>query len=307
MYNLKPSDFNRRNISFGLFRLYKSAVQQLNKLRRAGRPGDQTILFILGIQRAGTSLMYWVFERDFDVKIYRESSELTSGDVLEHVRLNPLPEVKARIGRASAPVVVLKPLVESQRVHELLATFPGSKALWQYRHYQDVASSNLKAFGMDNGLKDLQPFLENDPNNWRSQNSSTETRETLRRFVRDDMNPYDAAALFWWARCRLYFDLKLDRDPNVLLCRYEDLATNPAGVMRRVYNFIDRAYPGDHITRDVHPQSVGKGRVSKLSPEVDRLCADLLAQLDQQNEASLRAAGATPAAPTQTPAVQPAH
>lgn len=306
MYNLKPSDFNRRNISFGLFRLYKGAAQRLNRLGRDGRPGDQTILFILGIQRAGTSLMYWVFERDLGVKIYRESSELTSGDALEHVRLNPLPEVKGRLGRVGAPVVVLKPLVESQRVHELLATFPGSRALWQYRHYQDVASSNLKAFGMDNGLKDLRPFLENDPDNWRSQNSAAETRETLRRFVRDDMNPYDAAALFWWARCRLYFDLGLDRDPRVMLCRYEDLATDPAGTMRRVYAFVGRPYPGDHITRDVHPQSVGKGRVSKLSPEVDRLCADLLARLDRLNEAALRT-DATPATPAQTPAAQPAH
>ena len=43
------------------------------------------------------------------------------------------------------------------------------------------------------------------------------------------------------------------------------------------------------MIRDVHPQSVGKGRVSRLSPEVDALCADLLARLDHLNEAALRA------------------
>jgi len=288
MSNLTLSDFNRRNISFGLFRLYKGAAQRVGGLVRGAAPA-QTVLFILGIQRAGTSLMYWVFERDLDVKIYRETSELTSGDTLEHVRLNPLPAVKARLARDKTPLVVLKPLVESQRVHELLDTFPDARVLWQYRHYQDVAASNLKAFGMDNGLNDLRPFLRDDADNWRSQHSTAETRDTLRRFFRDDMNPYDAAALFWWARCRLYFDLNLAGDPRVLLCRYEDLATDPAATMRRVYAFLGRPFPGDHIVRDVHPQSVGKGRISRLSPEIDALCADLLARLDHLNEVAQRA------------------
>jgi len=293
MSNLKPSDFNRRNISFGLFRLYKRAAQGLDGLTAGDRAAQ--VVFIMGIQRAGTSLMYWVFERDMGVKVYRETSELTSGDALEHVRLNPLPVVKARLARDKAEMIVLKPLVESQRVHEMLAAFPSARVLWQYRHYQDVASSNLKAFGMDNGIKDLRPFVHDDPDNWRSQHSTAATRDTIRRFFREDMNPHDAAALFWWARSRLYFDLNLQGDPNVLLCRYEDLATDPAATMRHIYAFLGRPYPGDHIVRDVHPQSVGKGRVSRLSPEVDALCAELLARLDQLNEAAIGAPLAQPA------------
>lgn len=291
MNHVKTSDITRRNIEFGTFRLYKRLVQSLNAPARGEPVENKAILFILGIQRAGTSLMYWVFERDMNARIYRESSELTSQDALEHVRLNPLPEVKARIERHNVPLVVLKPLVESQRYHELKTAFPGSKALWQYRHYQDVASSNLKAFGMDNGVRDLRPFVDSDPNNWRSQNSAAETRETIRRYFHEDMNPYDAAALFWWARCRLYFDLALDKNPDVLLCRYEDLAIDPARTMRRVYAFIGIPYPGDHIIRDVHPQSVGKGRVSKLSPEIDRLCSELLEALDSLNGKPERVAG----------------
>ncbi len=293
MSDLKLSDFNRRNISFGLFRLYKRAAQGLDGLMAGDRAAQ--VVFIMGIQRAGTSLMYWVFERDMGVKVYRETSELTSGDALEHVRLNPLPAVKARLARDKAEMVVLKPLVESQRVHELLAAFPGARVVWQYRHYQDVASSNLKAFGLDNGIKDLRPFVNDDPDNWRSQHSPAETRDIIRRHFREDMNPHDAAALFWWARCRLYFDLNLPGDPNVLLCRYEDLATDPAATMRHIYAFLGRPYPGDHIVRDVHPQSVGKGRVSRLSPAVDALCAELLARLDRLNEAAIGAPLAQPA------------
>lgn len=282
-YQLKSSDINLRTLSFGAFRVYKSAAQ---KLGAADYAGDKTVVLILGIQRAGTSLMYWVFERDLNVKVYRESSELSSLDTVEKVRLNPLPSVRQQIERHRLPLVVFKPLVESQRARELMAAFPGAKVLWAYRHYQDVAASNLKAFGMDNGKRDLQPFLAGDPDNWRSQNSSAETRETIRRFYSDDMNPFDAAALFWWARMRLYFEQGLDQDPNVLLSRYEDLVTNPARTMRRTYAFLGRSYPGDHIVKDVNAQSVGKGRVSKLSLEVDALCAAMLARLDRINEAA---------------------
>ena len=51
MSNLTLSDFNRRNISFGLFRLYKGAAQRVGGLVRGAAPA-QTVLFILGIQRA---------------------------------------------------------------------------------------------------------------------------------------------------------------------------------------------------------------------------------------------------------------
>ena len=285
-YQLKSSDINVQTLSFGAFRIYKNAAQ---KLGAANYDGHKTVVLILGIQRSGTSLMYWVFERDLGVKVYRESSDLSSLDTVEHVRLNPLSAVTAEIDRHRLPMVVFKPLVESQRAHELMSAFPGAKVMWAYRHYQDVAASNLKAFGTDNGLRDLQPLMANDPYNWRSQNSSEETRRTIRRFHAPDMNPFDAASLFWWARMQLYFEQKLDQNPSVLLSRYEDLVLNPARTMRRTYAFLGRPYPGDHIVKDVNAQSVGKGRVSKLSPAVDELCAAMLARLDRINETSTEA------------------
>ncbi|MCA9866314.1 MAG: sulfotransferase [Anaerolineae bacterium] len=285
-YQLKSSDINLQTLSFVAFRLYKSAAQKLGAARHNGHT---IVVPILGIQRSGTSLMYWVFERDLGVKVYRESSKLSSLDAVEHIRLNPLADVKTAIERHHVPMVVFKPLVESQRAHELLTTFPEARVLWAYRHYQDVAASNLKAFGTDNGKRDLQPFLAGDPGNWRSQNSSAETRETIRSHYADDMNPFDAAALFWWARMQLYFEQHLDQHPSVMLSRYEDLVLNPARTMRRTYAFLGRAYPGDHIVKDVNAQSVGKGRVSKLTPAVDQLCGQMLERLDRLNETAAQA------------------
>ncbi len=46
--------------------------------------------------------------------------------------------------------------------------------------------------------------------------------------------------------------------------------------------------------KDVNAQSVGKGRVSKLSPAVDELCAAMLIRLDRINETSTEALEAAP-------------
>ncbi len=297
MCAIQVSDINRRNVSFGLLRVYKDLVQKTGLARY---DGPTTVVLIQGCQRSGTSLTYWIFERDFNAKIYRESSSLSSNDTAERLRLNPLDDVKAVVAAHNVPLVVLKPLVESQRAPELLEQFDGARVLWLYRHYQDVASSNLKAFGMDNGLNDIRPFVTGEPGNWRSENSSDETRAIIRRHFAEDMNPYDAAALFWFARNQLFFEQGLDDDPRAMLCRYEDLVTRPSEVMRRVYDFVDMPYPGDHIVQDVHPQSVGKGRTSRLSPEVDALCADLLDRLDAVNQRTVLAGVGESDAPTQT-------
>lgn len=287
MYNLEFSDINRRNVSFGLLRVYKDLLQRTG----ARFDGSRTVLMIMGCQRSGTSLTYWIFERDFGTRIFRESSVLSSADKVEGLRLNPMPEVLRELDRRQVPVVVMKPLVESQRATELLAQIPGSRVLWLYRHYQDVASSNLKAFGQDNGVKDLRPFVAREADNWRSQNASAETLAVIDQFFTEDMNPYDAAALFWYARNQLFFDQRLAENPDVILCRYEDLVLRPSETMQGIYAELGVAYPGDHIVQDVHPQSVGKGRQSRLSPEVEAVCQALLDRLDRAHAMSALAAG----------------
>lgn len=296
-YNIKRSDLTFKNISFGLMRVYKDLYQRAN----LGRHNEKkTLVFIQGCQRSGTSMTYWIFERDLRVKIYREASDLSSQDAIERIRLNPLPAVKDTLAKDRVPMVVMKPLVESQRANELLEYFPGSKIIWLYRHYQDVASSNLKAFGKDQGIEDLRPIVLQEPRNWRSEKVSQETRETIRRYFSEAMNPYDAAALFWYARNQLFFDQGLDHDPRVMMCRYEELVRRPSDVMQRLYTFIGVPYPGNKIVKDVHPQSIGKGRRSRLSTEVEGLCEALLERLDavhaQSRSGKIYRNGTTPQA-----------
>jgi hypothetical protein len=226
-----------------------------------------------------------IFEKDLDTKTYAEFSKLSSQDVAKGLRLNPLDLVKKEIRRDRAPFIVLKPLVESQNILQLLGYFDESKALWMYRDYRDVALSNLTLFGIRNGINDLRPIVANEPDNWRSERASENVREIVARHFSENMNPYDAAVLFWFARNSLFFELGLDENPDVLMCRYEDLTASPVKAVSSIYRMLGWDYPGDEITAGIHSKSLRKGRDIELSPDVDHLAEELMDRLDKAYQA----------------------
>lgn len=244
------------------------------------RPIPQSILFIVGCQRSGTSMILNVLNRDLNTKCFGEFSPLTSSDPIGKIRLNSLESVKREISRIRAPFIVIKPLVESQNTPELLGYFENSTALWMFRGYKDVASSNINHFGVDNGINDLRPIADNEPNNWRSENVSDHVRETIIKYFSEDMNPYDAAVLFWYARNSIYFDLELHNNPRVMICYYEDLVVDPEKYVRKIYQEVGQPYPQINITTEVHSNSRRKGRDIKVSPAIEGLAEELQAKLE---------------------------
>ena len=115
-------------------------VYQNIRWRALDRP---KVLMIVGCQRSGTTLMARLFDADRDCRVFEEFSSLSSVGK-DGIRLNPLPDVAAVLSRVPAPLVVMKPLVETQRVRTLLNYFPNAKALFMYRRYADVANSDLQ-------------------------------------------------------------------------------------------------------------------------------------------------------------------
>jgi hypothetical protein len=261
--------------TFRLFRLRKR-IRQLFKYRKGM---DKTVLYIVGCQRSGTSMISHLFRLDWDTVTYDEISPLSSGDTQEGLRLNPLPEVRARIQADRAPLVVAKPLVESQNLDVLLDLFPVARAIWMYRDVRAVVLSNLKFFGRDTGHRDLAPIVAGDETNWRAEKLGVADRERIREIYSPDLDPHDAAALYWYARNSLFFSRGFDQDPRIRLCRYGDLVTRPGAVMARAYAFLGRPYPGDKIVKDVFSGSRGRGRALELSPPVRELCEGMLSKL----------------------------
>lgn len=251
------------------------------------RNGDSlTLLLIFGCQRSGTTLMTKIFEKDWQVKVYPEHSKLSAVDQLDGLRLNPLPDIRQELSKDRYPLVVMKPLVESQNAHNLLDYFSDAYSLWMFRHYKDVAASNLKRFGIGNGIKNLRFIATDRVSNWRVDNLPEYVRRLVREHFSESMDPYDAAALFWYVRNTLFFDQQLDHHPRVKLCHYADLVRFPVESMQSVYSYVHQPYPGDQVVADVHSTSIGKGQHNELSVEIEELCNQMWVRLVNEAESS---------------------
>ncbi len=231
-----------------------------------------------------------LFAEDRRTMIYPEFSVLSGGE--EGLRLRPLPEVRAQIERVRAPITVMKPLVESQHARSLLDGLPDARAVWMFRGFESVAASNVSYFGVNNGERDLRLLLTNDPPNWRGEFVPSSTREVLTEHYSADMGPDDAAALFWWARNRLFFDLGLDERGDVHLCEYEALVAAPRRVMSSIYDFCGVNRPARDTTGRIHSNARDRGASSAISSEVKAVCEELQARLvDRSRAAGVAAVG----------------
>jgi len=262
-----------------LFRRSKSLKQRVSGKQSA----NKNIIFVTGCQRSGTSMTYKIFDRDPCAQVFDEISILSNKDSIEGLRLNSLESVSDHFSRSPASLVVAKPLVESQRILQLLDYFPNSTALWMYRNYNDVVSSSLKRFGTDIGFNDISPILKRENTNWRMEGLSDETAQLITNHA-DSANPADAAALFWYARNSLYFQQDLTRDSRVFLCKYENLVTNPAEQIAEIYRKFELGQPGTQLLEGISARSIGKGADVSLSPEVRNICESLLRELNQACE-----------------------
>lgn len=238
------------------------------------------LLFIFGCQRSGTTILQRIFEQDWNTKIYGEvGSALSKQDTKLGLRLDPIEDLRKELGKQKAPLVISKPLVESQNAAELLEQFPGSKAIWMYRHYADVASSKLKKSGNMSGVGDLRYIYQNTPNDWRSDKVPQHIHDLVQGYFAEDMNGLDAAALYWYVRNNFYFEQNLSENPNVMLCQYDDLVGDSVSSIKRIYSFLKRPFPGEKVLIDVHKKSIGKGRHIEVSDSVEALCSDMYSKL----------------------------
>ena len=278
------------SLAIGLKNRARKVAKAIYQFAPVGGPEQQRVLFIVGCQRSGTTLMRDIFERDFRTRVYGEFGELNLDDET-NFRLKPLPQVRRIIEHQRARVVVAKPLSESQRIAEILDYFDGSKAVWMYRDFREVASSNLKKFGADNGISDLRNIVESGPKEWIYENIAVSTRDTVLRFFAEDMPPNDAAALFWFVRNSLYFENGLIDDERIMLCRYDTLALEPQATVDRIYRHIGLEkgplLPAGYVSAG----SVGRAQAFELSADVDAVCSDLMSRMDAVYEQRLAASG----------------
>lgn len=255
-------------------------IKPLYQQIRYANNTSSKIVAILGCQRSGTTLLSRVLDSFSYTRTFGEFSPLSSS-CPNNIRLNSLSDVKETLARVKAPLIVMKPLVESQNANKLLDTLENVTVIWIYRNYIDVALSDLQKFPSTSGRGNLKPILDCDENNWRSQNVPKELVEKVKAIYSEELTELDCACLFWYVRNSLFFYQGLDKHPKVLLWKYEDLVHNPE------YHFTNlSSILGFELTQYAFSNAFSSESIRKESPKevhstVKALCEDLLVKLDR--------------------------
>lgn len=106
-----------------------------------------------------------------------------------------------------------------------------------------------------------------------------ETFATIRELAHDNMTDAEGAALIWYIRNKIYFDLNLQNNKNVLLVKYEDLVKNPIPNLDKIFEFI--GFPGSKDYSDsIFSSSILKNPAPPINHDVEKLCQDMMGRLD---------------------------
>ena len=265
------------------------AGRYLKLYRRHGR-GAKRVAFVLGCQRSGTNMLIWALGRSDSIWVYEEGSR----PAFLGYRLAPQETLVRLVRRAPAPLVVFKPICDSHLADEILDGLPGSRALWIYRRYPDVVNSALRTWG-DHQRNVMQWIAEGDWErlDWRGERLTRENQELVRRLAREGLDSHDGAALFWYLRNQFLFELGLDRDPRILLLRYEDLVEDPHRGFGRIAGFLDTVLE-PRTYQQVFRSSVGREPPHSFGSEVRALCDGLLERLDAAHRRQQGETGTAP-------------
>lgn len=283
----------RRRIARKLPRVVKATRHWLRAAASGGRPPTR-VVFVVGSQRSGTRLPLHIMDYSPDIATFSEGA----APYFEKVLLQPLDYVAAQVRRSPSPIVVLKPICETHRVHELLDRFPGSKAIWIFRHYQSASlSASVKWKSGPVGLRRLATG-DLKAAGWRAGGLTDEKLAIVRRLYRKGMTVFEADVVMWYLRNGLFFDLGADTRPEVLLVRYEDLISEPPRRFAEMFDFIGTPMP-ERAVNAIRESSGAKRLYPEIHPDIRALCDSLhdrlVSHYNQQTHARTTAAAAKPA------------
>jgi Sulfotransferase domain len=242
-------------------------------------PGTAVAVFLVGVQRSGTNMIVRGLEAAPEFEVRNENDR----SVFDCFQLRPLPEVRQVVARSRHRFVLFKPLCDSHRTAELvdeMTTARPARALWAYRAVDGRAASAVAKFG-DVNLRVMRGIAEGRGAGWwQAQCLSDEVLDFVRSFDYETLSPLSAAALFWYVRNNLVFDLGLDRRPDVALVSYEAIVADPEPRMREICDFLGFEWSPSliaHIDR-----RSPSGRRVDIDPRIRSRCDALQSRLDNR-------------------------
>ena len=253
--------------------------------RRAHRIAPNAVpVYLIGLQRSGTNMIARGLDEAPEFEVRNEND----GAAFQRFQLRPDPVIRELVARSGHRYVLFKPLCDSHRAVDLLdgmhTPSPG-RAIWAYRDVDGRVRSSLAKFGASN-LAALRRIAAGDgAGMWQAGGLSPAQLELVRELVSDQTSPETAAALFWYLRNALYFELGLERRADVLLVGYGAMVADPAAEMGRICAFLDLPYrPTLHSHVDA--RAAGARPPLEIDARVRALCDELTARLDAAHAAA---------------------
>jgi hypothetical protein len=254
------------------------AARWLRVRRELEAGASHRALFVVGCQRSGTNMVAWTLERSTRVWVHHEHRW---SPAFRDYRLRPTPVIERLIARAPASVVAFKPICDAHLTDRLLGRHAGARAIWIFRRYPDVVNSVVRNWP-GHAREILRWIVEGDTDwlSWRGERLVPEALSFVHSSFRPEMPDEEAAAVFWWLRNQFFFQLGLERDPRVLLVRYEDLVSSGEEPFHRLFDFAGIPFE-PRFREGVSDASIGKRPFPPIDPRVVARCDELLARLEQ--------------------------
>ncbi len=232
------------------------------------------VSFVAGVQRSGTNMLMDVLERSFATDVIHERDQRA----FERFQMREPAVIRTLVEGSRGGHFIIKSLCELQHLTRLMEEFAPARTVWIVRDYNDVVNSMRVSFG--NQAKQVKRIAKDrDSDGWQGQGMSDATHALVKEQVHPEITDVSAAALIWYFRNQLFFDQCFDRDPRVLLVRYESLVTQPTPEFQRIFAFLDLPYRPWH-SRKVVAHSIHKARQPEIEPAVRELCEAMTARFD---------------------------
>lgn len=259
------------------------ALSKYRWRRRHGvTPGTATPVYVVGLQRSGTNMVLRGLDRAPEFEVHNESDR----HVFHRYQLRSDLILVDTVLRSRHPYVLFKPLCDSHRTPELLAlpdVRPG-KAIWIYRDVDDRARSSIAKFD-DSGLQAVRRVIAGDGAIWQGRCLSHDTLRQLREFPPDTLTRETAAALLWYARNSLYFELGLDRRHDVFPLSYDRFVADPDGVGRELCRFLGLPWRQELFAHVQRRHAVSQPL--PVDPAARELCDAMRTRLDHVASAAV--------------------
>jgi len=265
-------------------RLERAAIRFLKPIsqRLSGSGADREYVFIAGMQRSGTNMVMEVLERSFLTDVYHETDPRAFDDYSMRERA----VIHQLAGRSRAPYFIIKALLELDQLRSLMDEFTPAKTVWILRNVNDTVNSATASFSdFSARLGRMQTDRMSD--GWHGRGMSDETYAYIKSLYHPDINEASAAAMMWYYRNILFFEQGLDKDPRVLLTRYEKLVTQPQEEFARIFAFLGIPY-SPWVSHRVFASSIRSRPAPPIDAEIFALCRGLSERFEALSETSHR-------------------